>query len=74
MDILIFSAEKETDGIWGLKICDREGNLYRYYAGICRDRDKIERFAAICNIGEVTVAHADDVVCDFISELLLQKL
>lgn len=74
MDILIFSAEKEADDCWGLKICEKGGKEYRYYSGICRDRDRIERFVAICNINEVSQAHADDVVCDFLSELLLEKL
>lgn len=68
MGELIFTVEENTGGRFGLKVCDCEGNLYRYYASLSDKRDELDDLAARCREGNISILHIDDIICDFLCQ------
>ena len=66
MDGYIMSVEQGRNGLWSLKICDGEGNLYRYFASVTRDRDLLLKIKEYFDRGDVSPLHIDDIVIDII--------
>ncbi len=69
MGDLIFTVEENAHSRFGLKVCDREGNLYRYYASVSDSKDELEALAARCRAFGVSPLHIDDIICDFLCQL-----
>lgn len=69
MEEMIFTVEENAYGRFGLKVCDGEGILYRYYASVSDSRDELEALAQRCKEGKVSHLHIDDIICDFLCQL-----
>lgn len=69
MDEMIFSVEENAGGRFGLKVCDGNGILYRYYASLSDSRDELEALAQRCKEGKVSNLHIDDIICDFLCQI-----
>ena len=69
MNKLTFYIEKNSDGKFGLKVCDGEGYLYRYYASLSDNKESLEALVSKCREGMISRLHIDDVICDFLCQL-----
>lgn len=66
MEKLEVSVERGSNGFWNLKICDGNGDLYRYYASVTRDRELLLKIKEYFDRGDVSALHIDDIVLDVI--------
>ena len=71
MSKLIYTVEENTGGYFGLKISFENGELYRYFASITKDRALLERFVVSLEESNLSYLHIYDVMCDFICESLV---
>ena len=69
MSELMFTVEENANKRYGLKVCDGEGNLYRYYASLSDSVYELEELASRCIEGKISPLHIDDVICDFICRM-----
>ena len=69
MTEMIFTVEENAHGRFGLKVCDANGNLYRYYASVSDSKEELEALALGCREGKVSPLHIDDIICDFLCQL-----
>lgn len=69
MNKLNYTVEENSGGYYGLKISFENGELYRYFASITKDRALIEDFVSILKISDISYLHIDDVMCDFICQV-----
>ncbi len=60
------TVEKGSGERWSLKICDGEGNLYRYFASITEDRNMLFKIKEYFDLGDISPLHIDDIICDII--------
>lgn len=60
------SIEKGDRNMWSLKICDGDGNLYRYFASITENAELLLKIKKYFDDGDVSVLHIDDIICDIL--------
>ena len=68
MTDFVFTVEENANGRFGLKVCYRNGELYRYYASVSDNRYELEALALCCAEGNISALHIDDVICDFLCQ------
>ncbi len=59
--------EKGAKGMWSMKICDEEGNLYRYFASVSANKDLLDKIKEYFDKGDISPLHIDDIICDILS-------
>lgn len=69
MSEMKFTIEENTNGRFGLKVCDGYGNLYRYYASLSDRKCELEALIDRCVRGRVSYLHIDDIICDFLCQM-----
>ncbi len=60
------SIEKGTGEMWSVKICDEEGNLYRYFASVSGNLKLLEKIKEYFDMGDISILHIDDIICDIL--------
>ena len=58
--------EPVVDGMWSMKISDKDGNLYRYFASISDNLELLLKIKGYFDRGDVSIIHIDDIICDII--------
>ena len=71
MSKLRYAVEENSSGYFGLKISLDNGDLYRYFASVTKDRARLEDLVKRLEESDISYLHIDDVVCDFICEALV---
>ena len=71
MSKLRYAVEENSGGYFGLKITFDNGELYRYFASITKDRARLEDLVRRLLESDISYLHIDDVMCDFICEALV---
>ncbi len=66
---MIFTVEENAYGRYGIKVCDKNGNLYRYYASLSYSKDELTELCKKCKEGNISHLHIDDIICDFLCQL-----
>ena len=71
MSKLRYAVEENSGGYFGLKISLDNGDLYRYFASVTKDRARLEDLVKRLEESDISYLHIDDVMCDFICEALV---
>lgn len=61
------TVEPGVGEMWSMKILDEEGNLYRYFASITKDRSRLLKIKEYFDAGDISPIHIDDIICDLLS-------
>ena len=62
------TVESGVGNRWSLKICDGEGNLYRYFASVSENRALLLKIKEYFDMGDISILHIDDIICDLICQ------